>query len=142
MTGRDIYYTKYYGRGGGDGRWEKKKQNKDLGNKGEKGERKTEENYIKYGESGLKIHLFGLKTPKHSLGGGMMYTIYPCKIVMSKLMFNQLKLFFNHTVLAGVQRQLATRRVVVANLPVSGEKCAGSPASLLQGHIYYIHIHI
>ena len=37
---RDIYYAKYYGGGGG------------LHN--EKGERKTEENYIKKWEKGLK----------------------------------------------------------------------------------------
>ena len=38
---RDIYYAKYYGKGGG---WEKD----------EKGERKKEENYIKNGGKGLK----------------------------------------------------------------------------------------
>ena len=33
--------------GGGDGRWGKKIENKDLGEKNEKGERKREENYMK-----------------------------------------------------------------------------------------------
>ena len=35
----------------------------------EKGERKTEENYIKNGEKALKIYLFVVKTQKCSRGG-------------------------------------------------------------------------
>ena len=46
-------------RGVGNGQLGKNKNN-ELGKKIQKGERKKEENYIKNGEKGLKMHLFGL----------------------------------------------------------------------------------
>ena len=50
---RDIYYAKYYGKGGGMVSWGKILK---LGvrEKNEKGESKKEENYIKKGEKVLK----------------------------------------------------------------------------------------
>ena len=48
---RDIYYAKYYGKGGGNGQ---------PGKKMKLGERKKEENFIKKGGKALKMHLFGL----------------------------------------------------------------------------------
>ena len=45
--GRDIYYAKYYGGGGGRMGAGKKIKNEGLWEKNEKGETKREENYIK-----------------------------------------------------------------------------------------------
>ena len=58
---RDIYYAKYYGKGGGMVSWGKKIKNKSWGEKMKKGkERKGKENCIKKGEKALKMHFFWL----------------------------------------------------------------------------------
>ena len=51
-SSRDIYYAKYYGKGGGE--WSAGEKKLGVREKNEKGERKKEENYIKKGEKGLK----------------------------------------------------------------------------------------
>ena len=54
MKCRDIYYAKYYGKGGGEMASREKKMKLGVREKNEKGERKKEENYIKKGGKGLK----------------------------------------------------------------------------------------
>ena len=47
----------------------------------EKREKKKEENYIKKGEKGLKMHLFGLQTPKN-------FDPIPCKLICREKKLN------------------------------------------------------
>ena len=57
---RDIYYAKYYGKGGwGKASWGKNK-NQELGKKMKKGKEKRRKITLKKGEKALKMHLFGL----------------------------------------------------------------------------------
>ena len=63
---RDIYHAKYYGKGRKE--WPAgEKNNKELGEKMKKGQRKKGENYIKKGEKGLKkCNFLGYSLKKNS----------------------------------------------------------------------------
>ena len=57
---RDIYYEKFYEKGGGMASLGKKKKKKELGKKNEKGKEKRRKITLKKEEKALKMHHFGL----------------------------------------------------------------------------------
>ena len=90
---RDIYYAKYYGKGGGE--WSAGGKKLGVRGKNAKVERKKEENYIKKGEKGLKnawainskkIAGVSSNPPCTPGGGGMirMHNIYPLDVLKKK----------------------------------------------------------
>ena len=64
---RDIYYAKYYGKGGGE--WSAGGKKLGVRGKNAKVERKKEENYIKKGEKGFKTQKISPRPPQTYLSG-------------------------------------------------------------------------
>ena len=56
---RDIYYAKYYGKGG-EGKWPSGEKNEIRKKHKKKGKEKRRKIKLKKGEKALKMHLFGL----------------------------------------------------------------------------------